>query len=305
VSSPRFYLPEAKRASPWWTVASLVVHVAIAAVLVSVAGPSFRWTPSDETTVFTTLMPPDGTPADREFAMPAYEGTPEGVLTAGGEGGRFMGVLPSPRIDSVLPPRAPAFLIAGRLPPATRTQSEDTTLAPGPPGYRLVGPQYGDGRVWVRASEAELGVVGPSPDRRTHAERIEMALRERMKAYIDTMPRDSFALPPPPRWTTEIGDDQWGIDGQWIYLGDFKIPTALLALIPLPQGNYDQAQAAAELQRMRDDIISAARRAETAAEFRNYVQELRKRRDAEREAERAKGDTVIAAPDPRRPQPIP
>jgi hypothetical protein len=112
-----------------------------------------------------------------------------------------------------------------------------------------------------------------------------MALRERMKAYIDTMPRDSFALPPPPRWTTEIGDDQWGIDGQWIYLGDFKIPTALLALIPLPQGNYDQAQA--------------------AAEFRNYVEELRKRRAAEREAERAKGDTVIAVPDPRRPQPIP
>ena len=112
MSGPRFFLPEAKRASPWWTVASFVVHVAIAVVLVSVAGPSFRWTPSDETTVFTTLLPPDGTPADREFAMPGYVGTPEGVLTAGGEGGRFMGVLPSPRIDSVLPPRAPAFLIA-------------------------------------------------------------------------------------------------------------------------------------------------------------------------------------------------
>ena len=166
----------------------------------------------------------------------------------------------------------------------------------------MVGPEYGDGRVWVRTAEAELGVVGPSPDRRTHAERIEAAVRERMKAYIDTMPRDSFALPPPPRWTTEIGEDTWGMDGTWIYLGDFKIPTALLALIPLPQGNYEQAQAAAELQYMREDIINAARRAETAAEFRDYVKALRERRDAEREAEQARRDTVIPqAPKPEIP----
>ena len=301
MSGPRFYLPTPKRASPWWTVASLMLHVLVAAVLVSVAGPSFRWE-STETTIYSTLLPSEGTLADREYAMPAYEGTPEGVMTAGGEGGRFIGILPTARIDSVLPPRGPALLLAGALPPPTRSESDDTTLAPGPPGYRLVGPEYGDGRVWVRTAEAELGVVGPSPDRRTHAERIEAAVRERMKAYIDTMPRDSFALPPPPRWTTEIGEDTWGMDGKWIYLGDFKIPTALLALIPLPQGNYEQAQAAAELQYMREDIINAARRAETAAEFRDYVKTLRERRNAEREAERAKRDSVIPqAPKPEIP----
>jgi hypothetical protein len=107
------------------------------------------------------------------------------------------------------------------------------------------------------------------------------------------MPRDSFALPAPPRWTTEIDGNTWGVDGSWIYLGDFKIPTALLALLPLPQGNYERAQDAANLQRMREEIIDAARRAETASDFRRYVGEVRKRRDAEREREKARRDTVI------------
>jgi hypothetical protein len=159
----------------------------------------------------------------------------------------------------------------------------------GPPGpWRLIGPAYGDGTLWVRTSEAQLGVVGPSPDIETHVARVEAAVRERLKAYIDTMPRDSFALPPPPVWTTEVGGNTWGIDGSWIYLGDFKIPTALLALIPFPQGNIEQAQAARELQMMREDIIDAARRAETAEEFRTYVDELRRRKQEERERERAR-----------------
>jgi hypothetical protein len=148
--------------------------------------------------------------------------------------------------------------------------------------------------VWVRTAEAELGVVGASPDLRTHAERVQAAVRDRIKAYIDTMPRDSFALPPPPRWTTEVGDDKWGMDGTWLYLGDFKIPTALLALLPLPQGNYDAAQDAAELQRMREEILDVARRSESAAEFRKYVDELRRRKQEERDAAKAKRDTTVA-----------
>jgi hypothetical protein len=257
--------------------------------LVLVAGPSFL-ADEREPSVFM-LYPIASSSPDREFAMPAYDGSEEAA--AGGEGGRFIGVLPSARIDTVLPPRGAALVIAGQLPQPTPTDRDTTARQPGPPGYRLVGPEYGDGRVWVRTAEAELGVVGPSPDSRTHQQRIEDAVRARMKAYIDTMPRDSFALPPPPTWTTEIGDDKWGIDGSWIYLGDFKLPTALLALIPMPQGNYEQAQDAAALQRMREDIIDAARRAETAEEFRGYVNELRRRKEEEREAERAKRDTII------------
>jgi hypothetical protein len=228
--------------------------------------------------------------------MPQYAGVPEGRPgPAGGQGGRFIGIVPTARVDTVLPPPGPAFLVTRELPPPSPGDTaKGPLLLPGPAGYRLVGPQYGAGRVWVRTAEAELGVVGESPDLRTHAERIQQAVRDRIKAYIDTMPRDSFALPPPPKWTTQIGEDKWGVDGSWIYLGDFKIPTILLALLPLPQGNYDAAQDAAELQSMRDEILNAAQRAQTAEEFRKYVDDLRKRKQAERDAERARRDTTVA-----------
>jgi hypothetical protein len=290
VRGHRFSLPSPPRDNPWWTAASLLLHTGIGVALILVAGPTFR--PDSREAGRFTLYPLLLSSPDREVAMPAYEGTVEERVT-GGDGGRLIGVLPSARIDTVLPPRGAALVIAGDVRQRESEIRDTTERLPGPPGYRLVGPEYGDGRVWVRTAEAELGVVGPSPDQRTHQQRIEQAVRERMKAYIDTMPRDSFALPPPPTWTTEIGDDKWGVDGSWIYLGDFKLPTALLALLPLPQGNYEQAQDAAHLQRMREEIIWAARRAETAEEFRSYVNELRKRKQAERDAERARRDTII------------
>ncbi len=287
----RFYLPPPKRASPLWSLASLVLHAIIALILVRVAGPSFLDTVTGPRAISFTPIFLEESP--REVAMPQYGGVPEGAAT-GGRGGRFIGIVPTARVDSVLPPPGPAFLVTLPLPRRTAAAEDEPLLPPGAPGYRLVGPQYGEGRVWVRTAEAELGVVGASPDLRTHAERVQTAVRDRIKAYIDTMPRDSFALPPPPRWTTEVGGDKWGVDGSWIYLGDFKIPTALLALLPMPQGNYDAAQDAAELQRMREEILDAAQRAETAAEFRKYVEELRKRKQAERDAARAKRDSTVA-----------
>jgi hypothetical protein len=291
VTDRRFCLPPPKRGNPLWSVASLVLHAILTVVLVRVAGPTFLNTVTGPRAISFAPISLEQRP--REVAMPQYGGVPEGAAT-GGSGGRFIGILPTARIDTVLPPPGPAFLVTRPLPPRDPEAEESALLPPGPVGYRLVGPEYGEGRVWVRTAEAELGVVGASPDLRTHAERVQAAVRDRIKAYIDTMPRDSFALPPPPRWTTEVGDDKWGMDGTWLYLGDFKIPTALLALLPLPQGNYDAAQDAAELQRMREEILDVARRSESAAEFRKYVDELRRRKQEERDAAKAKRDTTVA-----------
>jgi hypothetical protein len=119
---------------------------------------------------------------------------------------------------------------------------------------------------------------------------------ERLLAFLDTMPPDSFAPPSAPAWTTEIAGKTWGIDARWIYLGDIKLPAALLALLPLPEGgyNFDQARAAQELMRMRQELLGAARRAETAAEFQRYVKELRQRKEEERQRRaRVARDTII------------
>jgi hypothetical protein len=94
-------------------------------------------------------------------------------------------------------------------------------------------------------------------------------------------------------WVTETEDGKtWGVDPSWIYLGDFKLPSFILALIPLPQGNYELAQKEAELMRIREEIIRAARQAETNADFRRYVNETRKRKDAEREARKLAGEAA-------------
>lgn len=145
--------------------------------------------------------------------------------------------------------------------------------------------------------EAELGVVGPSPSVAAHAARVDSALQQRILAFIDSMPRDSFATPHTPTWTSEIGGQTWGIDSKWIYLGGLKLPTALLALLPFPQGNYDEAKRNQELERIRSIIIQAEGRAESSDDFKRYIKEVRERRDAERAAERARReaarDTVV------------
>ncbi len=194
-----------------------------------------------------------------------------------------------------VPPKPVDDVLAGVVPGFGADTA--TSEGEGPIGtHRLLGPAYGDGRLWVRPFEAELGVVGPASDAATHTARVDSAIRERMKAFIDSMPRDSFAIPSAPSWTTEVDGSTWGIDPNWIYLGDFKIPTALLALLPIQSGNYDQAQAARELARLRRDLIQATRRAEARDEFMDYVKELRERKERERAAERAARRDTIRPP---------
>ena len=165
--------------------------------------------------------------------------------------------------------------------------SGDSIAIPGPVGARrLLRPEYADGRLWVRTHEAGLGVVGPSETVELHVARIAAAVKERLKAFIDTMPRDSFAAPRPADWTIEVGDDTWGMDGSWIYLGDFKIPTILLALIPMPQGNIGAALDEAELLRVRAEILAATNRSDNSEEFRDYIEQTRQRKQAERDLER-------------------
>jgi len=79
-----------------------------------------------------------------------------------------------------------------------------------------------------------------------------------------------------------------------------KIPTAALALLPisLPQGNYDEQRRARQLDEMREDLMQAARRTETLRLFKQYVRDLRARKQAERDAaRRARGDTTEAKGD--------
>src|SRR2546425_8906859 len=63
-----------------------------------------------------------------------------------------------------------------------------------------------------------------------------------------------------PTWTAEVAGKTIGIDSQYIHVAGIKIPTAVLALLPitLPQGNYDEQRRARQLGEMRHDLMAAA-----------------------------------------------
>jgi hypothetical protein len=281
-----------------WAALSGLLHLLLIVALLAIATRPARLPP-------LALVPLDvGAPENRvtPYLVPAPAGRPElpqARRPATGLGAR---VLPEPETQT----RA---AVREQVRSLERTGRADTArvsvaAAPRRAGRRLLTPSYGDGRLWVppidilelgrplpRARGAgEVGAEGPHT-----VAQLDSTVTARLRAFLDTMPPDSFAPGRVPNWTTEINGRTWGIDGKWIYLGGIKLPAALLALLPFPQGNVDQAQATAALMRMREDIMQAAQRAQTAEEFNKYVKELRQRKDREREEakKRAPRDTVI------------
>jgi hypothetical protein len=282
-----------------WTGLSVVAHVVALAVLLTLATEVPR-------TPRVSLFPlPVGAPETRilPFLVPAPQARRAPSRSSRTTSGLGAEVLPEPE-----PVTRPSVREALR--PLQRRGPRDTTrlaaAAPRGTTRRLLRPSYGDGRLWVppidilelgRALPAagEGGAEGGGAEGPHTVAQLDSTVTARLRAFLDTMPRDSFAPSPAPKWTTQVNGKTWGIDGKWIYLGGLKLPAALLALLPFPQGNIDQSRATLALMRMREDIMQAAQRAATAAEFRKYVNELRKRKDEERNEKRKKAvaDSLI------------
>jgi hypothetical protein len=199
-------------------------------------------------------------------------------------------VVPEPQqVTRPSGPEKARVLPGARVPDTTRIAVRTPAIST----HRLAMPGYGDGRLWVPPVDvlqlgrplplAELRAVGGGGGGPPTVATLDSTVTARLRVFLDTVPRDSFALPEgTPRWTTKIAGRTWGIDGKWIYLGGLKLPAALLALLPFPQGNIDQARGNAALMEMREDIMQAAQRAATREEFNKYVKELRARKDKER-----------------------
>ncbi|MGH7645010.1 MAG: hypothetical protein ACREMR_05440, partial [Gemmatimonadales bacterium] len=165
------------------------------------------------------------------------------------------------------------------------------------------GPQPGDGRLWVSPRPALPAAVaerlyGDTTGRDEVVVARLRAMVDSLNEIIDVEQRAHRI----PSWTTDVGGTKFGIDSQYIHVAGIKIPTTLLALLPitLPEGNYPEQMRARQLREMREDIYYSAQRAATLEEFRRYVRELRARREAEREIERRRQeqrrDTIRAVP---------
>ena len=198
--------------------------------------------------------------------------------------------LPTPEISPVpeRPPEPETPTAVAALP------APDTTSGPVGEGPRArwgrIGPAQGEGKLWVRPlplPPRDLARVAA----RSQAELVDSAVTAIVQAYLDSVLSVAVASDPIPRWVTKVGDQQLGIDAQWIYLGPIKVPTALVAGIlsafgALPAGgsaetsDYPRFRA---LQQMREDTQIAARRAATMADFKRAIRELRAQRERDRD----------------------
>jgi hypothetical protein len=255
-----------------------VVHARLFLVKIGAHLPPSRLPPAQ-----VYLIPPDAEGAQ------AYQTSP---LAPGGaaERGRSAGVTARPAVEAPTPEPErvePAPVeVPPSLPPA---EPVDTTPRPAPrpaaPTVRI-GPSLGEGKLWVRPL--------PAPPRdlareltRTHVELVDSAVAAIVQLYIDSMlTAPAAAGAGLPSWTTQIAGKTFGIDSKYIYLGSLRIPSAILALLPIRGGTTMEYSQASRLSLIREDLQRASARSQTMEDFKRAIRELRAERERLRELER-------------------
>lgn len=193
---------------------------------------------------------------------------------------RLVRPAPSAGVVRVAPVPSPAAALAAALPPVPVDSP--------PRGAPSLRPQYGDGRLWVPPLPETPRRIASALTGQSPGEMADSAVAKIIQAYLDEMAKERAENPSAlPSWTTKVGGKTVGLDQKWIYLGPLKIPTALLALLPIKaQGNMSNYQFNQQLQQMRADLFEAARRAGNYDEFKEAVKDLRQQKEHEREFKR-------------------
>jgi len=223
--------------------------------------------PVAERVEYVTVVPPSAVAVPeritrRSTAPSAAAGAPPAAVPL---------VAPT-EVPTQLPPPAPAA--------ATPTPGGVTGPLRGGNGpTRGVQPNYDDPRVWT--SDPEF-IYAPKTDK----ERLDSALIATLLRHVDSVAASAYS---PNRfergdWTFEKGGQKYGIDQQYIRLGRFQIPTALLALLPLNrmQGNPIAMERDRNAAYMRADILMHAQAAMNEEQFRKAVRAIRDRKERER-----------------------
>lgn len=219
---------------------------------------------------------------------------------------------PTPRppeeVDAPVSPGAPApaAQVAAGEPgraPAAPADTGPGQAVPEGPGRRTVPrlrPSIGEGVLWVRPLPLPPGELAQRLTR-SHYELVDSAVSEIVQAYIDSIIRAPVPYDnKPPSWTTTIGGKTFGIDSRNIYLGGLKIPSAILALLPIPSTSNLDLRYAQRMRDIQEDLQYAAQRARTMEDFKTAIRQLREQRQAEQEFERNQrrnpADTVPRTP---------
>lgn len=135
------------------------------------------------------------------------------------------------------------------------------------------------------------GLIVP---RKTMAEKVDSTVKAVFGAYMDSVAiAEKNAGRDPADWTVERNGQKWGLDQKYIHLGKWKLPSAILALLPLQSGGVSSQRVSDQRTAsfIRQDIIQHAQQSVNEDEFRAAVKRIRERKERERR-EREKAGTL-------------
>jgi hypothetical protein len=171
----------------------------------------------------------------------------------------------------------------------------------GPRQIGRLGPGLGEGRLWVQPLPLPPRELAAAVTHRDPQEIADSFVTAIVQAYLDSIAHDPDLIPlHPPAWVATVGGTKFGIDASHIYIAGLRIPTAVLALLPI-KGVGNQRPIDHALEAMAYDLRVAGARSANLDEFRQRVRELRKKTEEDRQYKRNRetqpSDTLQAHPD--------
>jgi hypothetical protein len=183
----------------------------------------------------------------------------------------------------------PAPLLAPSITP--------TTLPPVPPPTASVGAISGTGTGSGGAPAGVATGIEPAlPDPRIElkpntlrlplstAQRNDSAVKAIYMAYREAeIAAEENRGRSPRDWTVERNGQKYGIDSQYVYLGKFKVPSAILAALPFNYGGVDGTRIiqSRNANWIRNDIMSHSQ-GMSEDDFRAAIKRIRERKDREK-----------------------
>jgi hypothetical protein len=287
---PDFRLPKSRDRGWWFAIAlSVVVHL----FLLSVKAADWFWAEGKPPEVQYINLTPDLPQVDMRYLVPlpprrSERSAPEQRPVA------LVPDIPAPRPPEVVAAQRPGI---PQAPADTGGVPAPVPSAESPYGIPRLRPMIGEGKLWVNPLPFAPQELAQRLTR-SHYELVDSAVTDIVQRYIDSLlttpaPYDMK----PPSWTTKIAGKTFGIDQNYIYLGGLKIPSAILALLPLPAMSNVDLRTSQRLNDIRADLQYAAARAQNMEDFKRAIRQLRERREREQEFERnrrkAPADTIV------------
>jgi len=187
----------------------------------------------------------------------------------------------------------PAPILAPSVIPTTLPPIQPPTVAPGATTGSATGTGAGNGGNGVGVA---TGVEPALPDARlelrpnslrlplTQAQKNDSAVKAIYLAYREAeIAAEENRGRNPRDWTFERGGNKYGIDSQYVYLGKFKLPSAILAAIPFNYGGVDgnRITQARNANWIQNDIYSHSQGL-SEDDFRAAVKRIRERKEREK-----------------------